>query len=151
MDSREPVRIFVTHAWQEDDDYLRVFEYLEGARRFRYSNSSALSPVPGEPNSEPEREAFRRQIASAEAVVALGALLASHAQQLRFQLECAHGLKRPVIMLPPFGQDLKLPLAFRGLANREVSWNDRELVDALLELARNESTGRWETIEFKLD
>jgi len=29
MSQANPVRLFVTHAWEASDDYLRVFEYLE--------------------------------------------------------------------------------------------------------------------------
>jgi hypothetical protein len=66
-------------------------------------------------------------------------------------MQCARGLKKPVLLLPQFGHDLMLPLAFRGIANVEVAWNDRSIVDALRELARHEHSGRWETIEFKID
>ena len=31
-----PLRLFITHAWEMSDDYLRVFEYLESARNFFY-------------------------------------------------------------------------------------------------------------------
>jgi hypothetical protein len=31
-----PIRVFVTHAFQETDDYLRVFEFLESVDRFFY-------------------------------------------------------------------------------------------------------------------
>jgi hypothetical protein len=151
MSSGDPIRIFVTHAWQENDDYLRVFEYLEGARGIRYVNCSVISPLPGALGSDPEREAVRRQIAGAEAVIALATLLDGFNQQLLFQMQCARGLKKPVLLLPQFGHDLKLPMAFRGIANVEIEWNDRSIVDALRELARHEHSGRWETIDFKID
>jgi hypothetical protein len=151
MASGDPIRIFVTHAWAANDDYQRVFEYLEGSRGFRYINCSAVEPVPGPPGSEPEREALRRQIAAAEAVIALATLINGHHQQLLFQLQCARGLKKPVLMLPAFGHELKLPLQYKGIANRELEWNDRSIVDAVRELARHELSGRWETIDFKPD
>jgi len=34
MSQANPLRLFVTHAWETSDDYLRVFEYLESARNF---------------------------------------------------------------------------------------------------------------------
>ena len=84
-------------------------------------------------------------------MIALATLIKGHHQQLLFQMQCARGLKKPVVLLPAFGHDLNLPLAYKGIANREVEWNDRTIVDAVRELARHETTGRWETIEFKLD
>jgi len=35
-----PIRLFVTHAWLENDDYTRVFEYLEASGTFYYLNTS---------------------------------------------------------------------------------------------------------------
>ena len=40
MSQSNPVRIFITHAWENSDDYLRVFEYLESQRNFFYRNYS---------------------------------------------------------------------------------------------------------------
>ena len=40
MSQANPLRLFVTHAWETSDDYLRVFEYLESARNFFYRNYS---------------------------------------------------------------------------------------------------------------
>jgi len=38
MSQRDPIRVFVTHSFEESDDYTRVFEYLESARNFYYRN-----------------------------------------------------------------------------------------------------------------
>jgi len=40
MSQANPLRLFVTHAWEMSDDYLRVFEYLESAQNFFYRNFS---------------------------------------------------------------------------------------------------------------
>ena len=40
MSQANPIRLFITHAWETSDDYLRVFEYLESAQNFFYRNYS---------------------------------------------------------------------------------------------------------------
>ena len=35
-----PIRLFVTHAWEENDDYSRIFEYLEAPGTFYYHTTS---------------------------------------------------------------------------------------------------------------
>ena len=63
-----PIRLFVTHAWVENDDYTRVFEYLEASGTFYYKNTSqpqAKRPI----DKESQREDLRRQIAPCEVVV----------------------------------------------------------------------------------
>ena len=53
MSQRDPIRVFVTHCFEEGDDYLRVFEYLESAQNFYYNNCSApeVQPADGWPGS----------------------------------------------------------------------------------------------------
>ena len=46
MSQNNPIRLFVTHAWDTSDEYLRIFEYLESARNFFYKNLSAPDKAP---------------------------------------------------------------------------------------------------------
>ena len=55
MSQQNPIRVFVTHAWEESDDYQRIFEYLESARNFYYRNTSAPDNAPSG-GTEPARE-----------------------------------------------------------------------------------------------
>ena len=67
-----PIRLFVTHNWEENDDYARVFEYLESPGTFYYKNTS--QPHGRRPaGKEAEREDLRRQIAPCEVVLVLPA------------------------------------------------------------------------------
>jgi hypothetical protein len=74
MSQRDPIRVFVTHAWEQSDDYLRVFEFLESARNFYYRNCSNPDQHPVDKSVEGLREELRQQIAPAEVVVALSSM-----------------------------------------------------------------------------
>ena len=150
MSQANPVRLFVTHAWENSDDYLRVFEYLESARNFFYRNYSTPDQRPGG-DSEALREDLRRQIAPVEAVIGLSSLFDTHQVQLTFELLFAQASHKPVILMKPFGARKEVPKAILDLANEVVEWDERALVDALRRQARHEETTRWDTIEFKLD
>lgn len=151
MYSGDPLRVFVTHAWADHDDYLRVFEYLEEARGFRYVNCSNTERPATASNVPAVEEALRRQIAASEIVIGLATLIGGHQELLRFELSCARGLRKPVVFLPAFGHDLALPTAYQGYAVQEIAWNGRALVDALLQHARGVPPDRWDVVEFKLD
>src|SRR5207244_10310816 len=97
-----PVRIFVTHAWENSDDYLRVFEYLESQRNFFYKNYSTPERRP-QGDREALRENLRQQITPAEAVIALSSLFEAHEGELTFQLLYAQASHKPVILMKPFG------------------------------------------------
>lgn len=150
MSQANPVRLFVTHVWENSDDYLRVFEYLESARNFFYRNYSTPDKRPGG-DREALREDLRRQIASVEAVIALSSLYDAHKDLFTFQLLYAQASHKPVVLMKPFGGGHAIPKDVLDLADEVVDWDERALVDALRRQARHEETTRWDTIEFKLD
>ena len=63
MPSRSnPIRLFVSHSWEENEDYNRVFEYLEASGTFYYQNTS--QPQSKRPiDKESQREDLRRHVA----------------------------------------------------------------------------------------
>src|ERR1700760_1649112 len=73
MSQANPIRLFVTHLWENSDDYLRVFEYLESARNFFYRNSSKPELRP-DGDKEALKEGWRKQIAPVEVVIGLTSL-----------------------------------------------------------------------------
>jgi hypothetical protein len=151
MSQANPVRLFVTHVWVPDDDYLRVFEYLESARNFFYRNFSAPDKRPGGADKEAAKEELRRQIAPVEAVIGLSSLFDGNQDLVTFELLYAQASQKPVVLLKPFGSQKPVPKALADLADEIVDWDERALVDAIRRQARHEDTTRWDTIEFKLD
>jgi hypothetical protein len=145
-----PVRVFVAHLFQEDDDYLRIFEYLESAPNFFYRNTSAPDRCPA-PNREAQREELRRQIGDAEVVIVPSALYAQNVDSTEFQVNCAKAFDKPVLVLEPFGAAATIPSVLQELADEIVIWDQRQLVDAVKRQARHEETTRFDVIEFKLD
>jgi len=150
MSQADPVRLFVTHLWENSDDYLRVFEYLESARNFFYRNSSKPDIRP-EGDKEALKEAWRKQIIPAEVVIALSSLYEGSPDLVVFQLLYAQASQKPVVLMKPFGSQRPVPKALADLADEIVDWDERALVDAIRRQARHEDTTRWDTIEFKLD
>lgn len=150
MSQANPIRLFVTHLWEDSDDYLRVFEYLESSRNFFYRNTSRPELRP-DGDKEAQKEALRKQIAPVEVVVALSSLYAVSQDMLTFQLLYAQASQKPVVLMKPFGSQAPVPKVLADLADEVVDWDERALVDAIKRQARHEDTTRWDTIEFKMD
>jgi hypothetical protein len=150
MSKANPLLLFVTHAWEHSDDYLRTFEYLESARNFYYRNYSTPEKRP-DGNKEALKEDLRRQIAPVEAVIALASLFEKHQDLLTFQLLYAQACTKPVILMKSFGTPRPVPKPLAELANEIIDWDERALVDAVRRQARHEDTTRWDVVEFKLD
>lgn len=150
ISQKEPARLFVSHVFEPSDDYLRVFEYLESAHNFFYRNCS--DPETGRNlDREGMKTELRRQISLAEAVIIPAGMYRQHQELIDFQLNCAKGMEKPVVVLFAFGVKEKLPVQLEALANEKVEWNAREIADAIRRQARHMDTARWDVIEFKLD
>jgi hypothetical protein len=150
MSQANPFRVFVTHAWDNSDDYLRVFEYLESANNFFYKNCSTPDHMPAG-DKEALRESLRQQIAPAEVIIALPSLAEANRDLLQFQMIFAQAAHKPVVLMKTFGSAAPMAKAIAELSDEIVDWDARTLVDSIKRQARHEETNRWETIEFKLD
>ena len=150
ISQHNPVRLFVSHAFEPADDYHRVFEYLESSHNFFYRNCSDAERR-GAGTLEAMKDELRRQIALAEVVIVPSSLYATHRDLIDFQLNCAKGLDKPIIVMESFGVKQKIHVQLEALGDEIVEWNERSIADAIRRQARHEDTARWDTIEFKLD
>jgi hypothetical protein len=151
MSQQNPIRVFVTHNWQDSDDYQRVFEYLESARNFFYRNTSTPDRPPSSANTETIRDDLRKQIDQAEVVVALPSLHDAQPDLAIFQLNYAQSQHKPVIVMQHFGTARALSKLLTERSNETVGWEERGMADAILRLARGVNTARFETVEFNPD
>lgn len=151
MTETNPIRLFVSHLYAPDESYFRVFEYLESQPNFFYVNRAAPDKPPRSKEKEAIREDLRRQMADAEVVILLTSLYLSDQTTIEFQALYAQSCDKPIVVMEPFGTTEPVPAKLRELADEVVSWNGREMADAIRRQARHEDTTRWDVIEFKLD
>ncbi len=147
---QNPIRLFVCHVWVEDDDYHRIFEYVESSPNFFYRNTSTPDARPSG-DKEALRESLRKQIAEAEVMIVPAALYRRNVDWIEFQMHCAKAYDKPIIVLEPFGSTDTIAPAVQELADDVVPWDQRQLIDAIKREARHEETTRFDMIEFKLD
>ena len=147
---RNPIRLFVCHVWQPNEDYHRIFEYLESSNSFFYRNTSTPEHKPSG-DREVLREDLRKQIGAAEVVILPSTLYRRNVDWVEFQLHCAKAFDKAVVVLEPFGAQDTIAPAVQELADEVVPWDQRQLIDAVKRQARHEETTRFDVIEFKLD
>jgi len=143
-----PIRVFVTHAFDESDDYLRIFEFLECVDRFYYLNVSRPEEAPQSGGMDEIKDVLIQQIKGCEAVFLVPALYEAQPDLVNFMMDAADANQKPMIVIRPFGQVSETPKALVDRANEHIEWNAREMVDALKRQARLEDTARWEVIDF---
>lgn len=148
MSEENPIRVFVTHNFVEDEDYLRVFEFLEGVDRFYYVNCSKPENIPDGGGLEAIKEELISQIKASEAVVVLATHYLDNTDLVRFQIDIAEANEKPVIAIRPFGGIIETPEELVNRVREHIEWNEREMADALRRQARLEDTSRWDVIDF---
>ncbi|HEU4616797.1 MAG TPA: TIR domain-containing protein [Gammaproteobacteria bacterium] len=150
MSEKNPIRIFVTHAFGPHVDYHRVFEYLETASNFFYLNCSNPDDVPSAGGREALKETLRNQIKKAEIVLVLSSLYEENRDWVTYQMDVAQAMDLPIVALEPFGGVRKVPPEIAKRAAEVVGWNERTIADATRRQARHEDTTRWDVIDFEM-
>ncbi|MDP9065593.1 MAG: hypothetical protein M3O06_07000 [Pseudomonadota bacterium] len=146
----DPIRLFVTHAWAESEDYTRVFEYLESSGTFYYQNTSRTQ-AGRTADLGAQREDLRAQIRAAEVLIVVPAAYDASPELVLFQLNFAKSADKPIVAMESFGAAVPMPAAISEFADERCGWNERDLIDALRRQARHQESTRWDPVEFKLE
>ena len=150
MSEENPFKIFVTHLFQEDADYSRVYEYLESSTNFFYKNCSDPNSIPTSRGKENLKDEVRAQIEQAEVVILPSSMYMRDIDWISYQMIAAQAAKIPIIALEPFGGVEEMHPDVAARADDRIMWNERLIVDAIRHRARGEDTTRFETIEFEM-
>lgn len=148
MSENNPIRVFATHSFDESDDYLRIFEFLEGVDRFYYLNVSKPENIPATGGLDAIKEELIRQIRESEAVFVLPSLYEQRGDLVRFMMDVADANDKKMIAVRPYGGVVETPEEIVNRCKEVIEWNDREMADALRRQARGEDTARWEVLDF---
>jgi hypothetical protein len=143
-----PIRVFVTHAFEESDDYLRVFEFLESVDRFYYLNVSKPENLPSGGESNAIKDELIQQIKASETMIILSVVFDQKTDLVRYMMDVAEANNIPMVAIRPFGGMAETAVEVVERADEHVEWNDREMVDAIKHQARGEETARWEVLDF---
>ena len=148
MSESNPIRVFVTHAFTESDDYLRVFEFLESVDRFYYLNVSKPENIPSEGGLEAIKDELISEIKESEAVVVVADVYAQKPDLVQYMMDVAEANDIGMVAIKPYGGVSETAEEVTGRVKEHIEWNAREMVDAIKRLGRGEDTARWEVVDF---
>lgn len=128
-------QIFISHAWQYNESYYRLCEFLNAFPLFRWQNLSVPEHAPIERVTVDELKAeLRNQMRPADAFLIISGMYANHSDWIEFELTFADRIGRPIIAIRPWGS-ARMPMYVERAANRVVGWNTASIVTAIRELA----------------
>lgn len=149
MSERNPIRVYAVHGWHRDEDYARLFEYMETADNFFYksvSDPDAKTPVEG---IAPRRTLITEALKNAECVVCPAGTWERFNDWARYTLDAARAMDLPIVVIEHFGPK-NMDLRLKGYATETCGWDSRSIVDAIRREARHEDTTRFDTIDFDM-
>lgn len=148
MSEKNPIRVFVSHAFTETDDYLRIFEFLESVERFFYVNVSKPENVPSQGGMNAIKDELIEQIKQSEVVVIVMDVVDQSPDLVNYMMDVADANDIYIVSVQPFGGVGETPPHILERSRDNVPWNERSLVDSITFQARGKETSRWETIDF---
>ncbi len=148
MSENNPITVFATHVFDESDDYLRAFEFLESVDNFFYLNVSKPENVPKTGGLQAIKDELIEQIKAAEVILVLSDIYEQNPDIVKFMMDVADANEKGKVAIRPFGGIHETPAELVERCAETIDWNDREIVDALRRQARGEDTSRWEVLDF---
>ena len=148
VSENNPINVFASHTFSENDDYLRLFEFLESVDRFYYINVSKPENIPTTGGLQAIKDELIEQIKGSEAVFILSSVYEQQQDIASFIMDVAEANNKSMIAIRPFGGMSEMAPEMVERCQEHIKWNDREMVDALRRQARGEDTQRWEVLDF---
>ena len=126
-------RVFISHAWSYSDDYNRMVRLLNDQPNFKWSNYSVPEHDPLD-DDEDLKEGLRKQIRPVQIVLILSGMYVNHSDWIKFEMDFADLLDKPMIGVRPWGQQ-RVPKEVQDRVIEMVGWQGSSVVRAIREHA----------------
>ncbi len=133
MPSLYPYRIFISHAWDYNDEYYKIENMLKEYPNFEFRNYSV-----------PKHDAFDTgetltkklldQMNPVQVVIILSGMYAAHSDWIQYEIKEANRLGKPIIGVKLWGQE-RVPQSIQDAAKVIHGWNVGPIVASIRELA----------------
>lgn len=131
MSSLRTYRVFISHAWDYSDDYLRIVKMLNDAPLFHWANHSVPRHDPLLVTSDAALERkLRDQMRLAQIVVILSGMYVNHRKWIQKEIDMATTMGKPIVAVVPWGAE-RTPLVLQYVARDMVRWNTGSIVTAI--------------------
>jgi hypothetical protein len=129
MPSLRHYQIFISHAWEYNEDYYRLERWLNEAPNFLWTNLSVPEHDPIMNTQQLERE-LNNQMRPADAFLIISGMYVAHSDWIQYELNFARRIGRPIIGIRPWASS-SLPVAVQNGADEIVGWSSESIVNAI--------------------
>jgi hypothetical protein len=127
--------IFISHAWDYNDEYERVVNFLNDFDELDWQNHSVPQDDPLDTvNDTHLRSQLQDQIRTTAVVLVLAGMYSSHREWIQTEIELANEFDKPIVGIRPHGSE-QTPNVVEDAAVEMVGWRQKSIVRAIVEHA----------------
>jgi len=124
-------RIFISHAWDYNDEYYRFERLLKQTSLFEWTNYSVPNHNPlGTKTDRDLREALNRQIRPVNIVIILAGMYVVRSKWIQIEMNIAQSMNKPMIGIIPHGGQ-RTPRDVQDVVRVMIRWNTSSIVNAI--------------------
>ena len=128
-------RLFISHAWKYDDDYNRLVNLLEEAKRFRWMDYSVPQKDPLDATTTSQLEkALQNQIRPVNAVLIISGMYVNYRKWIQYEIDVAKYYDKPIIGIRPWGAE-RIPAEVEIAAKTMAGWRTESIIEAIRKYA----------------
>jgi hypothetical protein len=122
-------KVFISHAWDYNEDYYRCVKFLNDAVHFDWTNLSVPEHDPILDSKKLEAE-LNNQMRPANVFLILSGMYVAHSDWILYEINFARRIGRPIIGIKPWG-NVAIPAAVQKGADEIVGWSSNSIVEAI--------------------
>lgn len=125
--------VFISHAWDYNDDYERVVEFLDDFDELEWQDHSVPLTDPLDTvNDVHLRARLRDQIRTTSVVLVLAGMYSAHRKWIHNEIELADEFGKPIVGIRPHGAK-QTPNVVEDAAVEMVGWRQNSIVGAIVD------------------
>lgn len=130
------IRLFISHAWDYNNQYYNLVRLLEERPYFGFYNHSVPKHDPLDARTIRElEERLHNQIINCHVVLVIAGVYVTYHEWLKKEIKMAKGYGKPIIGVRPWGQ-MRISQVVQNNADKIVGWNADSVVSAIREVLR---------------
>jgi hypothetical protein len=128
-----PYRIFISHAWDYNDEYYKLEKNLKEYPNFDFRNYSVPKHDPFDTGAQLTKKLLD-QMEPVQVVLVLAGMYATKSDWIQFEITEAQRMGKPIIGIKPWGQE-RVPVIIQNSAKIIHGWNYGPIVESIRKLA----------------
>ncbi|MGC9779135.1 MAG: TIR domain-containing protein [Candidatus Heimdallarchaeota archaeon] len=134
MSAGRIVRLFISHSWDHDDDYINLIKLLRKIDMFEFYNYSVpeYDPLVADGDKELMQE-LCDQLQGCQVLIVIASVYPSYSEWIQKEVLIARVYGKLILGVIPRGQK-RISTFVRTYSDKLVGWNSRSIAKAIIKL-----------------